>query len=113
MLTTMILAAAMAASPAAATPVPAARTAFLKCVQKLLLADLEAKKTAADFATEIPTACATERDAFKAALVADNVSFGMKPGEAAEDADDQISDYHDKYKDDFQNYLDTNTRPQF
>lgn len=109
MLVTSLLLIAMAQSPTAA--VDTTRVAFTKCLHADMKKSLDQKKTPEDYATAIKTACATERDAFRKAVIALDKASGDSDADAAEDADMQIEDYHENFVEKFTDYTETNTMP--
>ena len=108
LITTLILA-AMVQSPSAA--VDTTRAAFTKCLRADMKKALEAKVEESEYEMSVKSNCATERDAFRKAVIALGRSGGDSEKVASEDADMQIDDYHANFVDKYQDYADTNTLP--
>ena len=109
MLITTLLLVAMAQSPSAA--VDTTRAAFTKCLRADMKKALEAKVEESEFEMSVKSNCATERDAFRKAVIALGRSGGDSEEVASEDADMQIDDYHANFTDKFKDYKSTNTMP--
>lgn len=109
MLITTLLLAAMAPAPTAA--VDTTRAAFTKCLRTDMKKALEAKMEEAEYEMQVKSNCATERDAFRKAVIALGKSGGDSEKVAAEDADMQIDDYHANFTDKFKDYKSNNSLP--
>ena len=109
MLITSLLLAALA--PAPASTVDATRSAFTKCLSAHLRKSLEAKMGEGEYALAIKEIRASERDAFRAAVIALDRSGGDSLASATADAEAQIGDYHDTFVDKFKDYVETKTLP--
>lgn len=109
MLITTLLLAAMAPAPTAA--VDTTRGAFTKCLRDDMKKALEAKVEEAEYQMALKANCATERDAFRKAVIALGKSGGDSEQVATEDADMQIDDYHANFSDKFKDYKANNSLP--
>ncbi len=109
MLIVSILLATMA--PAPTGNVDTTRAAFTKCLREHLKKQLEAKVSDAEYELSIKSVCETERAAFKTAVTTANRASGDSAGDAADNADMQIDDYHANFTDKFKDYSSTNTMP--
>ena len=99
------------AAPSPAADVGTTRAAFTKCLRTDLKKSLDAKKTPADYEAAIDTICQAERDAFRKAVIALDRASGDSEADATEDANMQISDYHDNFVGQFKDYSESNTMP--
>ncbi|WP_077148768.1 hypothetical protein [Sphingopyxis sp. KK2] len=109
MLITSIILAAMA--PVSTAQVDTTRAAFTKCLRDDLRKSLEAKMGEAEYEMAVKSVCSTERDAFRAAVIAFGRAAGDSEKNATDDADMQIEDYHANFTDKFKDYNSTNTLP--
>jgi len=109
MLILTLLLAAAAPSPTAA--VDTTRVAFTKCVRDHMKKSLEDKMEEAEYVMALKAACTTERDAFRAAVIALDRSGGDSEKVANEDADMQVEDYHANFTDKFKDYKENNSLP--
>ena len=109
MLITTLLLAVMAQSPSAT--VDTTRAAFTKCLRDDMKKALEAKMAEAEYELAVKSNCATERDAFRKAVIALGRSGGDSEKVASEDADMQIEDYHANFTDKFKDYKSNNSMP--
>ena len=109
MLIVTILLAAMA--PASTANVDTTRAAFTKCLRDDMKKSLEAKMGDAEYEMALKSTCSSERDAFRAAVIAFGRAAGDSEKNATDDADMQIEDYHANFTDKFKDYSSTNTLP--
>jgi hypothetical protein len=107
--TTFMLAAALAAQSAGA--VDKARGDYLKCMRAFLYESVSAKMPDAEFAMSVKNACETEQAAFHAAVFALDRADGIKPADAKENADMQVADYIESFKEKFTDYSESGTLP--
>lgn len=107
--TTMILAAALAAQSAGT--LDKARADYLKCMRGYLYESVKAKMPDAEFNMGVVSACATEQAAFHAAVIALDRADGIKLADAKENADIQVADYVESFKEKFADYSSSNTLP--
>lgn len=109
MLITTMLLAAMAPAPTGA--VDTTRAAFTKCLRDDMKKALEAKVEEVEYEMALKANCATERDAFRKAVIALGRSGGDSVAVATEDADMQVEDYHANFTDKFKDYKANNSLP--
>ena len=109
MLITTLLLAAMAPAPTGA--VDTTRAAFTKCLRDHMKKSLQDKMGEAEYEMAVKSTCGTERDAFRAAVVAFGRAAGDRQKNAEDDADMQIEDYHANFTDKFKDYSSSNTLP--
>ena len=109
MLIPSILLAAMA--PASTAQVDTTRAAFTKCLRDDMRKSLEAKMGEAEYEMAMKSNCSTERDAFRAAVIAFDKAGGDSQANAEENADMQVEDYHANFTDKFKDYASSNTLP--
>lgn len=109
MLITTLILAVMAQSPSAT--VDTTRAAFTKCLRDDMKKALVAKMEEAEYELAVKANCATERDAFRKAVIALGRSGGDSEKVASEDADMQIEDYHANFTDKFKDYKSNNSLP--
>ena len=109
MLITTLLLAAMAPAPTGA--VDTTRAAFTKCLRVHMKKSLEAKMGEAEYELALKSNCSTERDAFRAAVIAFDKASGDSQANAEDNAEMQIEDYHANFTDKFKDYASTNTLP--
>ena len=109
MLITTLALAMMVQSPTA--KVDTTRVAFTKCLRDNMKKSLEAKMPPAEFDMTIKTICASERDAFRKAVIAFDRSGGDSEASATENADMQVDDYHANFIDKYKDFSETNTLP--
>lgn len=109
MLITTLLLATMAPLPSAM--VDTSRVAFTTCLRQHMKKSLEAKMPEAEYDMALKSACDSERTAFHKAVVALNTASGDSPGDAAENADMQVDDYHASFADKFADYSTSGTLP--
>lgn len=107
--TTMMLVAALAAQTAG--NLDKARGDYLKCMRGFLHDSVKAKMPDSEFGLAIKSACSTEQAAFHAAVIALDRADGVKPADAKENADMQVEDYIENFKEKFADYMETNTLP--
>lgn len=106
---TILLAAALAATPAAT--VDTTRAAYTKCLRGFLLKSLKDKMPTAEFEISVKSACPDEQAAFHAAVVAFDRAAGDKLADATDNADMQVADYVDNFTAKFVDYTDSGTLP--
>lgn len=87
------------------------RAAFSKCLWTEISKSLDADVPSAEFAKALPSKCEASRAAFRNALIAADRANGDSAATAAENADEQVDDYHINFAEKYQDYSETNTRP--
>jgi hypothetical protein len=107
--TSLMFAAALTAQSAAS--LDRARDAYLKCMRGYLYESVKDKKPDTEFNMGVASACSTEQMAFHAAVVALDRADGIKPADAKENADMQVADYVESFKEKFADYTSSNTLP--
>lgn len=107
--TSFMLAAALAAQSTGT--LDKARGDYLKCMRVLLHESVKAKMPDAEFSMAVTSTCATEQAAFHAAVVALDRADGIKPADAKENADMQVADYIDNFKEKFADHIESGTVP--
>lgn len=100
-----------AAAPSAAGNVNETRATYTKCLRGHLKKSLEDKMGEAEFEMSLKSTCETEREAFRAAVTAEDRASGSSAADAAENAEMQIEDYAANFTDKFKDYSSTNTLP--
>lgn len=79
----------------------AMRKAYSSCMKDYANAQLDAKMAASEFRRAAKTACASERDAFVAATIKDEMGFGSSEAEArtyaTEEADGVVASFAGNY----------------
>jgi hypothetical protein len=108
--TSLILAAALSAQSVTAT-FESSRAAYLKCMRKHLADSLNAKMPESEYAMAVAAACQTEQTAFHAAVMAMDKADGVKPADAKDNADMQVADYIESYKEKFADHNASGTIP--
>ncbi|MDT9599711.1 hypothetical protein [Sphingosinicella rhizophila] len=88
-----------------------ARRAYSTCLTGLVKSELDAKTEPAAFEGKLATACQSERAAFRDAIVAVDVSAGIKRPVAEENAATEIEDFISNAKESYRDYFETKTRP--
>lgn len=106
---TLLLAAALAMQSAAT--MDRARADYLKCMRGFLYKSVEAKMPDSEFTLAIKSACSAEQAAFHAAVIALDRADGVKPADAKENADLQVEDYIENFKEKFADYMASGTLP--
>lgn len=109
MLIATLALAMMVQSPTA--KVDTSRVAFTKCLNAHLVKSLDDKVSPSEFEMGLKSVCATERAAFRDAVVALNRSSGDSQADAAENADMQVEDYHANFNEKFKDYSESGTKP--
>jgi hypothetical protein len=107
--TTLIFAAALAAQSAGS--LDKARGDYLKCMRGFLYESVKAKMPDSEFDLAVKSACSTEQAAFHSAVIALDRADGVKAADAKENADMQVEDYIENFKEKFADYIATNTLP--
>jgi hypothetical protein len=107
--TTIVFAAALAAQSAGT--LDKARGDYLKCMRGFLHESVKAKMPDAEFNMAVTTACQTDQTAFHAAVIALDRADGVKPADAKENADMQVADYVENFKEKFADHIESNTVP--
>jgi len=107
--TSLMFAAALAAQSTAT--LDKARGDYLKCMRGFLHESVKAKMPDAEFSMAVVGACQTEQAGFHAAVVALDRADGVKPADARDNADMQVADYVDNFKNKFADYIESNTIP--
>lgn len=107
--TSLMFAAALAAQTAGT--LDKARGDYLKCMRAHLYEAVKDKMPDADFNAGITTVCQAEQTAFHAAVVALDRADGIKPADAKENADMQVADYIESFRDKFADHISSNTVP--
>lgn len=88
-----------------------ARGDYLKCMRGFLYESLQAKMPEGEFGLAVKGACSNEQAAFHAAVIALDRADGVKPADAKENADMQVEDYIENFKEKFADYTATETLP--
>ena len=107
--TTLLLVAALAAQSSANAD--KARADYLKCMRGFLHESVNAKMPDSEFTLAVKSACSAEQAAFHAAVMALDRADGMKPADAKENADLQVEDYIENFKEKFADYMASGTLP--
>lgn len=100
----LAVAVALALSMQSATKVDTTRAAYLKCMRLFLHDSLKDKMTEAAFDEAAPTACAAEQTAFHDTLMAADRAMGLKPATAKSNADGDVADYIDSFREKFADF---------
>lgn len=94
---------------AGAAPAPADvggnRKVYSECLAKLIQPSLDQKLSLVDFQTAMKTKCASQEAAFRNAILAADKADKMSAADAQKDADDQVSEYTDKFIGEYEDYL--------
>lgn len=107
--TTFLFAAALAAQSAGT--LDKARSDYLKCMRGFLYESVKAKMPDSEFGLAVKGACQTEQTAFHVAVIALDRADGVKAADAKENADMQVEDYIENFKEKFADYSESNTLP--
>lgn len=91
--------------------VDSSRAAFSKCLWTEVNKSLDASVPPAEFTEALPKKCEASRAAFRNALIAADRANGDSAATAAQNADEQVEDYHLNFADKYKDYSETNTRP--
>jgi hypothetical protein len=96
---------------AAPISVDAARNDYGKCMRQFTTASLKADKTEIEFNAGLRDACTTQEAAYREAIIRVDKLDGFTQKEAEQDAEEQILDYLDNFKEKYVDYRETNTAP--
>lgn len=110
MLGTMMVVVAALTAQSAGT-LDKARADYLKCMRIYLYEAVTAKMPEAEFNMGVVGACATEQAAFHAAVIAVDRADGIKLPDAKENADMQVADYVENFKEKFADHISSGTVP--
>src|SRR3546814_11458226 len=102
-----IMAMAAAAQPADTTAQP--RDAYATCLRKFMTSQLDKKTKPDEFDKALQPACEQQETAFRNAILAADKAEGMSDTDAQEDAQFQVDDYLDTFKNNYRDYLETHT----
>jgi hypothetical protein len=107
----------LAMTLAAAAPGPSpdaiarARKAYSACLTGFMKKSLKDKAEETAFATGLTPACATQEQAFRAAVIAADTASGIKRAAAEENATFEIDDLLNNAKEMFKDHKTNNTSP--
>lgn len=96
---------------AAPMTVDAARNDYSKCLRDFTTASLKADKTEIEFNAGLRDACTEKEAVYREAIIRVDRQDGFTQKEAEQDADEQIIDYIDNFKEKYVDYRETNTMP--
>lgn len=77
------------------------RKAFYSCLAQFVNASAEKKLGQQEFDSQLPTACAAERQAFRDSVVTSDVARGISRKTSEQGVSDEIADYMNEVKDRF------------
>ena len=102
---------AIAMMLAAQDPLMATSRAYSDCLMKLTVSSLDEKKSEKEFVAAANDVCASQRDAYRAAVVKSEREFGSSQADAASYADEEVANVLASMKSNYANYSASNTRP--
>ncbi|WP_187336170.1 hypothetical protein [Novosphingopyxis iocasae] len=92
-------------------PVITTNQAYNDCLMKLTVSSLDEKRSEKEFVAAANDVCASQRDAYRAAVVKSEREFGSSQADAASYADEEIANILAMMKNNYANYSESNTRP--
>lgn len=105
---TLVAATMLSMAAAKADPLDAPRKAYNNCLIELHNKSVKDKVAQADFPATVDAACTAQRDAFKAAVVKSERSYGSNAKDAEEYASDEVKQIEDWITDAYKDNLDKN-----
>ncbi|MEY4270436.1 MAG: hypothetical protein RLZZ58_1652 [Pseudomonadota bacterium] len=96
---------------AAPVSVDAARNDYGKCLRDFTRVSLKADKVEVEFNAGLRDACTEKEAVYRDAIIRVDRQDGFTQKEADEDAEEQIVDYLDNFKEKYVDYRETNTGP--
>ena len=109
MITTMLMAALLAAAPS--TDPEAGRKTFTACLHKAVDENLEKKTEPSAFTTIAAEACKAQSDDWKTAYVAADKTYGIKAAESEANFKQDYTDVFDNITSAYKDYFDSGSRP--
>ena len=108
-----LLAMTLAAAAPGSSPdaLARARKAYSACLSGFMKKSLKDKAEDAAFESGLPPACATQEQAFRAAVISADTAAGIKRAAAEENAKFEVDDLLTNTKAMFKDYKSTNTSP--
>lgn len=90
---------------AAPLDVRTARTAYSGCLRSYLEKSAKDRMTLVAFKAALPNQCATEKEAFRQAMLAEDKRFSIAPSETQRNFEQEISDYQEQFTDTYSSMI--------